>query len=137
LKILYGEGFCGGFPRFSEVRMFLRRKFQMDSIIYPYDRESAIEIWEPKRYKEYVAYINRKKITQAKITMPSLEILNDCPTLQFLHISPHYQSPDVYDFSPLYGREWKYLCCLNEYYKEGERLITARWISQKSTVWKP
>lgn len=97
--------------------MFLRRKFQMDSIIYPYGRESAIEIWEPKRYKEYVAYINRKKITQAKITMPSLEILNDCPTLQFLHISPHYQSPDVYDFSPLYGREWKYLCCLNEYYK--------------------
>lgn len=93
--------------------------FEFDSIIYPFDEETAIEIWEPKFYNRYVTYINRKQLTQAKITMPSLKILYDCPTLQYLHISPHCQSPDVYDFSPLYGQEWKYLCCLNEYYTEG------------------
>ena len=107
------------FPVFRGVYMFKRTKFDFESIVYPGDQKNAIHIWQPELYGEYVTYINRKQLTQAKITMPSLEILFDCPSLQFLHISPHYQSPDVYDFSPLYGRELKYLCCLNEYYKEG------------------
>lgn len=93
--------------------------FEFGSIVYPFDAETAIEIWEPKFYNRYVKYINRKQLTQAKIIMPSLEILNDCPTLQYLHIHPRFDSPDEYDFTPLYGRELKYLCCLNEYYTQG------------------
>lgn len=99
--------------------MATRNGFEFDSIVYPFDAETAIEICEPRFYNRYVQYINRKQLTQAKITMPSLDILYDCPTLQYLHIHPRFDSPDQYDFSPLYGRELKYLCCLNEYYKEG------------------
>ncbi len=94
-------------------------KIEFDSIVYPFNKKTAIHIWHPELYDSYVRYINRKHLTQAKITMPSLDILYDCPTLQYLHIHPRFDSPDQYDFSPLYGREFKYLCCLNEYYKEG------------------
>lgn len=93
--------------------------FEFDSIIYPFDKETAIHVWRPELYDEYVRYINKHRLTQAKIVMPTLDILRDCPTLQYLHIHPRFDSPDEYDFTPLYGRELKYLCCLNEYYKEG------------------
>jgi Leucine-rich repeat (LRR) protein len=96
-----------------------RAKIDFDSIIYPFDKKTAIHVWCPELYDEYVWYINKHRLTQAKIVMPSLDILYDCPTLQYLHIHPRFDSPDEYDFTPLYGRELKYLCCLNEYYKEG------------------
>lgn len=97
----------------------MRPHFEFSSIIYPFEKEEAINIWKPELYHEYVRYILNHKLTQAKITMPSLDILYDCPTLQYLHIHPRFDSPDQYDFSPLYGRELKYLCCLNEYYTQG------------------
>ena len=97
----------------------MKPQFKFSSIIYPFEKEEAINIYNPELYHEYVKYILNHKLTQAKITMPSLDILYDCPTLQYLHIHPRFDSPDQYDFSPLYGRELKYLCCLNEYYKEG------------------
>ena len=97
----------------------MKTQFEFGSIIYPFEKEDAINICNPELYHEYVRYIQNQKLTQAKITMPSLDILYDCPTLQYLHIHPRFDSPDQYDFSPLYGRELKYLCCLNEYYKEG------------------
>ena len=90
-------------------------KIEFDSIVYPFNKKTAIHIWHPELYDSYVRYINKKHLTQAKITMPSLDILHDCPTLQFLHISPHQDSPEVYDFSPLYGREIKDLHCENKY----------------------
>lgn len=101
------------------VEMLGKVKIDFDSIIYPFDKITAIHVWRPELYDEYVRYINKHRLTQAKIVMPSLDILYDCPTLQYLHIHPRFDSPDQYDFSPLYGRELKYLCCLNEYYKEG------------------
>ena len=101
------------------VEMLGKAKIDFDSIIYPFDKKTAIHVWRPELYDEYVRYINKHRLTQAKIVMPSLDILYDCPTLQYLHIHPRFDSPDEYDFTPLYGRELKYLCCLNEYYKEG------------------
>ena len=97
----------------------MRPQFEFSSIIYPFEKEEAINICNLELYHEYVRYILNHKLTQAKITMPSLDILYDCPTLQYLHIHPRFDSPDQYDFSPLYGRELKYLCCLNEYYTQG------------------
>ena len=89
------------------------------SIVYPFDDKQAIHIWQPELYHEYINCVRHNSLTQAKIIMPSLEFLYDCPTLKYLHISPHASSSDVYDFTPLYGRELKYLCCLNEYYTRG------------------
>lgn len=99
--------------------MVIKTKFKFDSIVYPFDKETAIEIWKPKLYHQYVRYIQEQKLTQAKISLPSLNIIYDCPTLQYLHIHPSADSSSDYDFSPLYGRELKYLCCLNEYYTQG------------------
>lgn len=97
----------------------MKSQFEFSSIIYPFDKETAIKIWKPELYDKYINYIGKHKLSQAIICMPSLDILYDCPSLQFLSIAPSASSPDQYDFSPLYGRELKYLCCLNEYYKEG------------------
>lgn len=97
------------------VEMLGKVKIDFDSIIYPFDKKTAIHVWRPELYDEYVRYINKHRLTQAKIVMPTLDILRDCPTLQFLHISPHQDSSEVYDFSPLYGREIKDLHCENEY----------------------
>ena len=99
----------------------MKIQFEFDSIIYPFEKKDAINIWEPELYQEYVRYIRNQNLTQAKITVPSLNILYDCPTLKYLHIHPRFDSPEEYDFSPLYGRELKYLCCLNEYYPQGSK----------------
>lgn len=99
--------------------MVTRNGFDFDSIIYPFDKETAIKIWKPELYDKYINYIQRNKLSQAIICMPSLSILYECPSLQFLSVAPSADSPNEYDFSPLYGRELKYLCCLNEYYTQG------------------
>ena len=70
-------------------------KFEFDSIIYPFDNKTAINIWKSELYHEYVRYIQNKKLTQAKITLPSLDILYDCPTLQYLHIHPNFVSQAI------------------------------------------
>ncbi len=93
----------------------MKPKFEFCSIIYPFDKETAIHVWNPELYDKYVRYINKKRLTQAKIVMPSLEILNECPTLKYVDVHPSAFSPSDYDFSPLYDREWKHLTCFNEY----------------------
>lgn len=79
--------------------MLGKAKIDFDSIIYPFDKKTAIHVWRPELYDEYVRYINKHRLTQAKIVMPSLDILYDCPTLQYLHIHPRFDSPDEYDFN--------------------------------------
>ena len=93
----------------------MRLLFEFDSIIYPFDKKDAIQVWHPELYHKYVRYINEKKLSQAIICMPSLDILYECPTLKYIKVSPSANSNPNYDFSPLYLREWKHLTCFNQY----------------------
>ena len=95
-------------------------EFDFDSIVYPFDCKTAIKIWKPELYNEYVQYINKYNLTQAIIYMPTLDILNECPSLKFIKVAPSVDSAEKYDFSPLYGREFKSLTCFNEYYTYGK-----------------
>lgn len=49
--------------------------FEFGSIVYPFDAETAIEIWEPKFYNRYVKYINRKQLTQGTLNYNCIETL--------------------------------------------------------------
>ncbi len=101
--------------------MISRKGLDFESIVYPFDNEAAIKIWKPEFYGKYIRYFQKHKLSQAMISLPSLDILYECPSLMFLSIAPSIGSPDEYDFSPLYGREIKYLCCLNEYRNAGAK----------------
>ena len=89
--------------------------FEFDSIVYPFSNHKAICLCRPELSVEYVKYIKNKKISQAIVSMPSADILYECPTVKYLKIYPSSNAREDYDFSPLYDREFKYLCCLNEY----------------------
>ena len=85
--------------------------------MYPYNTESAIEIvTERNKLDEYIDFINANNISQAWIVMPNLEFLKECPTLKYLNVSPSYNAPETFSFSPLYDmKEIKYLVCNNVY----------------------
>lgn len=95
--------------------MVTRTGFDFESIIYPFDKETAIRIWKPELLDDYIWYIRKKKLSQAVICLPSIDIIYQCPTLQYVEISPSANSMPDYDFSPLYEREWKHLTCFNQY----------------------
>lgn len=95
--------------------MVTRDNFDFVSIHYPFNKPTAIKIWIPELYEEYIQYIQATGIHEAEIIMPSLTIVNDCPSLQYLKVCPSINSPDSFDFSPLYEREIKFLHCINRY----------------------
>ena len=91
--------------------------FKFVALNYPFNHKEAIKIEvDTKPIDSYIAYINERKIEQAEIIMPDLNILNFCPTLKYLKIRPSYNSIDNFDFTPLYNAtEIKSLNCLNRY----------------------
>lgn len=77
--------------------------FVFDSIVFPFNQKSAILVEVHLRsLEDYQEYINKHGLQQAKIVMPDLKILQLCPSLKYLDICPSYDSPDHFDFSPLY-----------------------------------
>ena len=103
------------------VANFVKDGFEFDSIVYPYNKYTAIKInIEQHNIEKYVEYINEKRIEQAEIVMPNLEFLKRCPTLKKLYIIPSYNATKDFDFSPLYEMgEIESLHCINQY---GERM---------------
>ena len=99
--------------------MVTRDQFDFVSIHYPFNKPTAIKIWVPELYEKYVRYIQRNSLREAEIVMPSLTILNDCPTLRYLKVCPYAGTQNDYDFSPLYDRKILYLHCRNRY---GDRM---------------
>ena len=99
--------------------MVTRDKFDFVSIHYPFNKPTAIKIWVPELYKEYVQYIQDNDICEAEVIMPSLDILHDCPSLRYLKVCPSISSSDFFDFSPLYERTINFLHCSNRY---GDRM---------------
>ena len=95
----------------------MRDGFHFDSIVWPFNKYDAIDVVVNKHSKDdYVKYINEHQIEQARIVMPDLEILYECPGLRKLNISPSYNAPEIFDFSPLYTMEKvESLQCDNEY----------------------
>ena len=49
--------------------------FKSTSIVYPAYRKDAIDILPDKPWEEYVDFINKNRITKAKVTMPALLLL--------------------------------------------------------------
>lgn len=79
--------------------------FRFTSFLYPYNVKSAIEINDVNSINRYINYINKHKIEQAVISLPDIKIIRSCPSLRFLRIFPHIDSPNNYDFTPLYDME--------------------------------
>lgn len=75
------------------------------AILYPFNAKVAIWIWKQHLYSKYVKYICEHRLEQAKIVMPNLEILRECPSLRYLCICPASDSPLIYDYTPLYDME--------------------------------
>lgn len=99
----------------SDIELHINTNgFKFTSIVYPAYRKDAIDILPDKPWEEYVDFINRNKITKAKVTMPELNGIQRCGSLKYLYILPPQNAPKVYDFSPLYDMpEIKYLNCSN------------------------
>lgn len=84
----------------------MRDGFHFDSIVWPFNKYDAIDVVVNKHLKdECVKYINKHKIEQARIVMPDLKMLYECPGLRKLNVSPSYNAPENFDFSPLYAME--------------------------------
>ncbi len=93
----------------------VKEAFDFVSIHYPFNQNTAIKIWRWDLYDKYIKYIQENSIYEAEVIMPSLSILNECDTLKYLKICPSIDAPEKYDFSPLYGRNIRYLHCTNRY----------------------
>lgn len=88
--------------------------FVFCSILYPFNRKTAIYISPAFDWEHYTEYINRNHISQAEVVMPNLDGLRRCDSLKYLYILPSANAPAKYDFSPLYDMpEIKYLNCVN------------------------
>ena len=98
--------------------------FVFDSIVFPFYQKDAIHVEGHLRsLEDYQKYINEHGLQQAKIVMPDLKILQLCPSLKYLDIYPSYDSPDHFDFSPLYDLpEVRSLQCQNCYGNPQKRL---------------
>lgn len=76
--------------------------FRYTSIVYPFFKKDAIDILPDKPWGEYIDFINSNGITKAKVTMPTLDGIQKCRSLKYLHIIPPQTVTTGYDFSPLY-----------------------------------
>lgn len=114
----------------------MRDGFHFDSIVWPFNKYDAIDVVVNKRLKdEYVKYINKHKIEQARIVMPDLKMLYECPGLRKLNVSPSYNAPENFDFSPLYAMEkLEFLNCDNEYGDQMQYLAKIDFSKTKGLV---
>ena len=89
--------------------------FKFTRIVYPYNQPIAIQIEQGEHsIEDYIEYINKNKIEQARVIMPCVEFLNCCPSLKYLRIEQLYVDKPL-DFSPLYKMKViKHLSCNNE-----------------------
>ena len=63
----------------SDIELHINTNgFKFTSIVYPAYRKDAIDILPDKPWEEYVDFINRNKITKAKVTMPALNGIQRC-----------------------------------------------------------
>ena len=63
--------------------------------------------------EEYVAFIQKHKISKAVIIYDDISFINECPSLKYLQIIPPDQVVPPFDFSPLYKLpEIKWLDCV-------------------------
>lgn len=97
--------------------------------LYPFYRKNAILINENDcSIEDYQIYISRKGIKQAEIIMPDINFVKKFPTLKHLKISPAYNAPSDFDFSPLYDvEEIRTLHCLNQYGDKGQHISTIEY----------
>lgn len=79
--------------------------FDFTSFLYPYNVKAALKVNDVKRIGGYINYINQYKLDQAVISLPSIDMIRSCPSLRFLRIHPPMDSPNNYDFTPLYDHD--------------------------------
>lgn len=91
--------------------------FEFVAIDYPFNIKDALKVKTlTKTVDEYINCIIDNHIEKAHIVMPDLEIIKKCPNLKYLKISPSFNAPPDFDFSPLYeAPEIISLHCLNIY----------------------
>lgn len=91
--------------------------FPFSAIVLPFTEKNAINISSEFRpIEEYVAYINKYKVEQARIREAELDFLKQCPTLKYLDIYAPFSAHDRFDLSPLYDMpKIKSLNCGNYY----------------------
>lgn len=92
------------------------------AILYPFNAKVAIWVWKQHLYSKYVKYICEHRLEQAKIVMPNLDILRECPSLRYLCICPASNSPLIYDYTPLYDMEEIRDLTFSNYI--GDRIVT-------------
>lgn len=99
------------------MRQEHRDGYDFVSMLYPFYRKDAIQIvTDNYPIESYQTYIAEHGIEMAEIIMPDLRFLLSCPTLKHLRIIPSYDSPDEFDFTPLYELpEIMSLNCQNQY----------------------
>lgn len=103
--------------------------FKFVEMHYPFYKREAIKVVSGIRtIQEYQKYICENGIEMAEIIMPNLEMLRNCPTLKHLKISPSFDAPAEFDFSPLYdASEIVSLNCQNQYGDRGQYISTIHY----------
>lgn len=99
-----------------------KRNFEFVKMHYPFYKRDAIKIVAGEAtVQDYQKFIHKNNIELAEIIMPNLEILKVCPTLKHLKITPSYDAPANFDFTPLYDAfEIVSLNCQNQYGDKGQ-----------------
>lgn len=97
--------------------MRIKDGFEFSNIHYPFNQDRALRIIDKLHgIDEYVEYINLHKIKEAEIIMPSLGILDRCPTLKRIKISPISTTEQTFDFSTIRkSTDLEALNCINEF----------------------
>ena len=95
--------------------------FEFTDMHYPYYNRDAIRIVEGRKIEEYQGYIRRNNIEKAEIIVPDIAFLRECPSFKHLRITPSFNAPNGFDFSPLYDTpEIISLNCQNQYGNRGQ-----------------
>ena len=100
--------------------------FEFVKMHYPFYKKEAIKIVTGgASFQEYQKFIQENNIELAEIVMPNLDILRSCPSLKHLKITPSFDAPVDFDFSPLYDvSEIVSLNCQNQYGDKGQYIST-------------
>ena len=110
--------------------------FEFCAIVYPYTKYNALCVnFTQNSVDKYIKYINNNRIEQAEIVMEDLSFLEQCSTLNMLHITPPYNATKDFDFSPIYKmKEVKFFHCINQFGEQMQYFATIDYSKIKGLV---
>ena len=110
--------------------------FEFCAIVYPYTKYNALCVnFTQNSVDKYIKYINNNKIEQAEIVMEDLSFLEQCSTLNMLHIYPPYNATKEFDLSPIYRmKEIKTLQCYNQFGEQMQHFASIDYSKIKGLV---